>query len=83
MKHFPACPCRHTSQSPTVSATSEVVQQLQQDLSKKNMFFSKDFITLYKVIGQGKNILSVVFAVWLLLYPASVVASYPVLRPNA
>ena len=30
------------------------VQQLQQDLSQKNMLFSKDLIELTKVIGQGK-----------------------------
>ena len=44
---------RHT-ESAMVTATSEVVQQLQQDLSKRNMLFSKDHIQLYKVIGQGK-----------------------------
>ena len=32
---------------------SEVVEQLQQDLSKENMFFSKDSIEIFKVIGQG------------------------------
>ena len=38
-----------------VTVTSVLtVQQLQQDLSKKNMFFSKDFIKPTKVIGQGK-----------------------------
>ena len=35
-----------------VTVTS--VQQLQQDLSKKNMLISKDLIELTKVIGQGK-----------------------------
>ena len=29
-------------------------EHLQQDLSKKNMLFSKDLIELTKVIGQGK-----------------------------
>ena len=32
---------------------SEVLEQLQQDLSKKNMFFSKDSIEIFKVIGEG------------------------------
>ena len=42
-------------ESATVTATSEVVQ-LQLDLSKKNMFFSKELIEFYKVIGQGKYV---------------------------
>ena len=46
------------SESATVTATSEVVQ-LQLDLSKKNMFFSKDLIELYKVLGQGKYVYGV------------------------
>lgn len=34
------------------------VHQLQQDLSKKNMFFSKDLIELSKVVGQGEYVCS-------------------------
>lgn len=34
--------------------TSISLQQLQQDLSEKNMLFSKDFVELSKVIGQGE-----------------------------
>ena len=45
---------------PTIHAKSDVstgmsegVEQLQQELSKKNMIFSKDSIEISKVIGQG------------------------------
>ena len=41
---------------------SEAVQQLQHELTKKNMFFSKDLIELSKVIGQGECV-SIVCAV--------------------
>ena len=57
--------CRHTvveSESAVAIPNSEAVQQLQQELTKKNMFFSKDLIELSKVIGQGKY-LSIVCAV--------------------
>ena len=48
--------CRNTvieSESTMAITYSKVVQQLQQDLSKKNMLFSKDLIELSQVIGQG------------------------------
>ena len=49
-------PCRNTSgESGMVTATS-VQEQIQQDLSKHNKLFSKDFIELSKVIGQGKHL---------------------------
>ena len=54
--------CRHTvieSESAMSITYSKVVQQLQQDLSKKNMLFSKDFVELSKVIGQGKYLIMV------------------------
>ena len=38
------------------TSMSEVLEQLQQDLSKKNMLFSKDSIETFKVIGEGVNI---------------------------
>ena len=66
-----ACPCRHTSgdsQSAMVTATSEVLQQLQQD--KK--IISKDFIELYKVIGHGKYLECGMCNMDTRLYPASV-----------
>ena len=48
--------CRNTSgESGIVTATS-VQEQIQQDLSKHNKLFSKDFIELSKVIGQGKHL---------------------------
>ena len=45
------------SNSDMPTGMSEVVQQLQQDLSTKNMFFSKDSIETFKVIGEGANII--------------------------
>ena len=47
-------PCRNTSGESGMPTATSVQEQVQQDLSKKNMLFSKYFIELTKVIGQGK-----------------------------
>ena len=52
-------PCRYPSiyvnqsNSDIPTGMSEAVQQLQWDLSKKNMFFSKDSIEICRIVGQG------------------------------
>ena len=60
VKNFSPILCRYSAihANPDVpTGMSEVLDQLQQDLSKKNMFFSKDSIETFKVIGEGVNII--------------------------